>query len=153
MWKTTRLERKAQERKTKRERRKAEDDRKKEVRQRDLRRCRFPLCGCARHGYQLHVSHAEHKGMGGNPAGDRSLPMLMVLVCAPRHRESRHSIDMGGIRWRPLTEEWANGPIAWDVLGAAGQWIEVAREHAVQKLLPIQPWQERILHKLAQMDV
>jgi hypothetical protein len=67
---------------------------KADVRRRD-RKCRFPICGCAKLKIQPHVSHSKHAGMGGNPAGDRSAPELMIYVCACRHRENRISIDKG----------------------------------------------------------
>ena len=40
------------------------------VRRRD-RKCRFPLCGCATFGLPLDCSHQQHRGIGGNPRGDR----------------------------------------------------------------------------------
>ncbi len=85
--------------------------------------CRFPLCGCRRRGDPLHVSHQRHKGMGGNPAGDRSQPEGMILLCAWRHREAPISIDRGTLRWRALTLHGARGPVAWDVKAEAlGRW-------------------------------
>lgn len=116
------------------------------VRARD-QRCRFPLCGCERLGLPLHVSHAVHKGMGGDPTGDRSVSSLMVLVCAARHRENKIALDKGTLRWEPVTDAGANGPICWwvDVLamglqaGAAngvtsdgGWWFLLAEEYSAQ---------------------
>lgn len=146
----------------------AEDQNKAEVRRRD-KRCRFPLCGCRRFALVLHVSHAEHKGMGGNPKGDRSTPDLMVYVCAARHRENRMAIDRGTVRWQPLTPAGANGPIAWEIDGEALQpfghisllteqavwlprgWVEVARETAVGVLAPVAEWQKKTLRQMAAM--
>lgn len=146
----------------------AEDNRKKSVRLRD-RWCRFPLCGCRKFGLALHVSHSKHKGIGGNPAGDRSDPALMVYVCSGRHRELRLAIDRGTVRWRALTPDGAHGPIAWDVDGEALQpfgahiapvvqvfvphgWVEVARESGVQVLEALEDWQRTLLLALAQMS-
>lgn len=103
---------KAARRERTRQARKQERDAKAEVRRRD-KTCRFPLCGCRRGGYALHVAHGTHKGMGGNPKGDRSTAAGMVLLCAPRHRESVLSIDRGTLRWEALTEAGADGPIRW----------------------------------------
>src|SRR5216110_2341889 len=111
-----------------------EDGEKRKVRGRD-RYCRMPLCGCRKFRLALHVSHSRHKGMGGNPAGDRSLAALMLLVCSARHKENRIAIDRGTLRWRALTRAGANGPVAWDVDrdamrviadGRADDWIELA---------------------------
>lgn len=140
---------------------------KQEARDRDLR-CRFPLCGCTRLGHTLHVSHAQHKGLGGNPAGDRSVPEKLVYLCRMRHREGRISIDQRTLRWRALTAAGANGPIAWDLDGSALQpfgtvtteapdvflphgWIEVARETAPGELAPLEDWQRRTLVNLSAM--
>lgn len=117
----------------------AEDKQKDKVRVRDRRRCRFPRCGCKRFNLALHVSHQHHKGMGGNPAGDRSTTDQMVLVCSARHRENEFAIDRGTIRWRALTDKGADGPIAWDIDYAqywklerprhGERWQEIAREY------------------------
>lgn len=98
-----------------------ENSRKQRVRNRD-KYCRFPLCGCRRFalpmspaGRRAEVSHFKHKGMGGNPAEDRSEPEIMVLVCSARHKSNVFAIDRKTIRWRALTPTGANGPIAWDI--------------------------------------
>ncbi len=83
--------------------------------------CRFPLCGCRATGmiprsfggFDSEVSHAKHRGMGGNPEGDRTVPALLLLVCNWRHKLSKFSIDQKTIRWVPLTADGANGPIRW----------------------------------------
>lgn len=147
-----------------------EDEGKRAVRRRD-KRCRFPLCGCKRFGLALHVSHSRHKGMGGNPKGDRSQPELMVLVCSARHRENRIAIDRGTVRWRALTAAGADGPIAWDIDAEALQplgrlpspewskvfltqgWYEVGRELWPGRLAPIDSVQARVLAELAKMTV
>lgn len=117
----------------------AEDKEKAKVRKRDSW-CRFPLCGCHRFRLALHVSHQHHKGMGGNPAGDRSTADQMILVCSARHTENEFAIDRGTIRWRALTPAGANGLIAWDIDFAqyaklerptrGERWFEFAREVA-----------------------
>jgi hypothetical protein len=139
-----------------------EDKSKAEVRRRD-KRCRFAQCGCRRFGLRLEVSHAVHKGSGGNPKGERSAPELMVYVCSARHRENRMAIDRGTVRWRPLTAEGANGPIAWEIDVEAMQpfgsvfvpqgWIEVAQETAVGVLAPLTAWQRKTLNTLAGMRI
>lgn len=141
------------------DRKKEEDKQKAEVRKRD-KYCRFPLCGCKRFQLQMHVSHKEHKGMGGNPAGDRSVPELMVYVCAARHRENPVAIDRGTVRWEPLTEEGANGPIAWYVkarpglvTGPALEWFLVAVETALHVYEPLSPAQKSVLSRLAEMTL
>lgn len=133
-----------------------ENANKAKVRARDGR-CRFPLCGCAAQHLFLEVSHSEHKGMGGDPTGERSAPELMVYLCNWRHRIARYSIDRGRLRWVPLTPAGANGPIAWEMFmdnavpGRPGEWVELARELELWRLAPIDPLVLPILQDLAQM--
>ncbi|MHB1260309.1 MAG: hypothetical protein ACYC2H_01195 [Thermoplasmatota archaeon] len=88
---------------------------KAKVRRRD-KGCRFPYCGCRKLRLRLEVSHAEHKGAGGNPKGDRSMASKMVQVCAERHKDNPISIDKGSLRWVPMIAgKGANGPISWQV--------------------------------------
>lgn len=139
----------------------AEDIEKKKVRNRD-KYCRFPMCGCGKMKLRTEVSHSQHKGMGGNPAGDRSKAELMVLVCAARHKENAIAIDRGTLRWRPLTARGSHGPIAWDVdLPATVEqmrsdekrWIEVARETDLHMWHPFSSEQQRILKQLSDMTL
>lgn len=138
---------------------------KAQVRLRD-RYCRMPLCGCWRFRLSLHVSHQQHKGMGGNPKGDRSHPDRMLLVCGPRHRENRISIDNHTLRWREIGRD-VDGHVlvAWDVdrhalahrLGALlvhqPDWFEVARESALHRFEPFTPEQRAVLERLAEMKI
>ena len=94
---------------------KVEDEKKAEVRKRD-QYCRFPRCGCRRLHFGLAVAHCRHKGMGGNPAGDRSAPEDMILLCAPRHREHPIALDKGTLRVVPLHERRGfAGPCTFEV--------------------------------------
>ena len=128
----------------------AERASKAKVRQRDVV-CRFPLCRCLRTGRPptWEVSHSEHKGMGGDPTGDRSTPDKMVLLCSIRHRISRFSIDRCGIRWRPLTDAGADGPIAWDYRLAGEEWYELAREAHAGELIEPDRAHRQLLQTLA----
>lgn len=87
---------------------------KQQVRNLD-RYCRFPKCGCRRTGHALAVAHMKHKGIGGNPKGDRSKLAGLILLCAPRHREHPVALDKGTLRITPLTELGTRGPCAWYV--------------------------------------
>ncbi len=127
--------------------------------------CRFPLCGCRRRGDPLHVSHSRHKGMGGNPAGDRSVPWLMMLLCAWRHREAPISIDRGTLRWRALTSQGSRGPVAWEARVQAldvehalawpedvDGWVILATGEDLHRYA-IAPWQYALLDKLARFVI
>ena len=142
------------------ERRDEELQHKELVRKRDLRRCRFPLCGCRKFGFSVHVSHQQHKGMGGNPKGDRSTTDKMLVLCAARHRLHRFALDRGTIKWVGLTRHGADGPVKWlvdmptlvDEQHGRSRWVEVARERRVQELEPLTDEQREILENLARME-
>jgi hypothetical protein len=138
-----------------------EETEKAKVRRRD-RYCRFPLCGCGKMKLALAVCHSEHKGIGGNPAGDRSQAALMIYLCSARHRENAISWDRGTIRIRPLTDQLFAGPCAWDVdlprsieamKKNERRWVEVARERSLHVFEPFTLHQETVLKRLAEMTV
>lgn len=112
--------------------------------------CRWPLCGCRKFKLVLHVAHLAHKGIGGNPRGDRSQPDNMILLCIVRHKEGRVSLDQGTAAIRPLTSKGTRGPCAFD-LRLGKSWIEVAREIAPHEFYPILGYNRERLEKLARM--
>jgi hypothetical protein len=160
-WKPSGAKRKLATMRKRRERKTGENKNKGEVRRRDGHRCRFPLCGCRTWQLRLEVSHNRHKGMGGDPKGDRSKPEGMILVCFQRHQDGVVSFHKGTLEARPLTADGMNGPVAWwvDCSAIAGRneiiggWHELARETSVQKLEPLVSWQRAILERLSLMDV
>lgn len=138
-----------------------------EVRTRDGYRCRFPLCGCSKWKIRLEASHARHKGMGGNPAGDRSEAKGMVLLCVHRHQHGAVSIHKGTLRPDFLTPYEFDGPVAWLVdvevlfpsryvggsVPLSDRWFEVAREYDVQQLELPTAQQQIMLERLAEMNL
>ena len=103
--------------------------------------CRFPWCGCRKFKLTLHVAHLHHRGIGGNPKGDKSDPSKMILLCSARHRENAISLDRKTLRIRPLTDKGTRGPCAFDVdmrtyrgQGGESEWSEVARETALHDI-------------------
>lgn len=156
--------------KTRTSRRRDEQDEKAKVRLRDGYRCRFPLCGCKKLALPLEVSHqTQHKGMGGNPAGDRSKAKDMALLCNHRHQYGRVSRHAGTLRGIPISlEKGYNGPVIWQVHHEAlpdGQgwhaqvirgndgWLTVAVEFAPGQIAELYPWQRQLLAQLAEMDL
>lgn len=149
-----------------RERDNTEEKNKKEVRRRDNQKrggCSFPLCGCKRFGLAKHVCHLEHKGMGGDPRGERSLPMFMIQQCIARHREHAFSLDKGTVQCRPRTRSGTNGPVEWwldvemlrhfGLVSFRAEWWMVARESAVGVLEPLSNTQREVLEALAEMQM
>lgn len=130
------------------------------------KRCRFPLCGCGHFRIVLHVAHLTHKGAGGDPTSQRSLPSRMLVLCASRHRENRISLDKGTLRVQPLTRAGTRGPCAFlvdmDAFVAAFnrirdrktiKWFEVGRERAVGVFDPFTEPQRDVLQTLQAMEV
>lgn len=128
---------------------KVENDSKADVRRRD-RFCRFPRCGCKSFNLARHVAHLDHKGMGGDPSGERSKPERMIVLCSARHKENKYALDRGTIRIRPRTRKGTAGPCAFDV-ALEGLWTEVGRETRLHVFEPFTPAQATVLDVLAQM--
>lgn len=115
-------------------------------------RCRFPLCGCHERGFFVEVSHKFHKGMGGDPTGERSQPEVMICLCNWRHKEAKFSIDKKNLRWIPIDDvAGANGPVIWEMFLLDAGWFELAREVGVQILEALTPRGDTILNDLAGM--
>jgi hypothetical protein len=150
---------------------------KSQVRKRDGG-CRFPRCGCKRLGLIVkarpEVSHEKHKGMGGNPIGDRSMADIMVELCNHRHQDGIISRHKGTLRPRFLTELNYNGAVEWYVasdllcrlfpaLGKrtmahrtwADGWtgVAIAREVRPRFLAPLADWQDEVLSTLSRMEL
>lgn len=141
---------------------KEEGENKLGAKQRDHMRCRFPLCPC-QFRFTIESAHKRHKGMGGNPTGDRNTTAGLMTVCSWRHRLGKVSFDRGGLDWRELEPgKGADGCVAWLVnvsvipnwsYAPGGEWVEVAREIAIGVWETEFPWQGVLLRRLAEMDV
>lgn len=157
---------KVKQRKVRRDRKTKEDTNKLAAKKRDGYRCRFPLCGCRGLGLvldaRLEASHDVHKGMGGNPAGDRSQTGGLITLCLHRHQDSAISRHKGTLRNLYRTPLENDGPIEWAVhartllrlcpdleLPPRREWVIVATETAVQQLEPLARWQVEALQALA----
>jgi hypothetical protein len=144
LWKRGRDALRRERNRRRRRRKKVVKDAAAEVRKRD-KVCRFPRCGCRRLGMTMkawpEVSHAQHRGMGGNPTGDRSTTALMALLCKWRHQDAPFSRHKGTLRHVPLTDRGFDGPVRWeiDILAMPG-WTPERREFAQNLLSEIGRW-------------
>lgn len=156
-WKPSRTARKIKERQTKLDRKATERKIMNEVRKRD-RVCRFPMCGCKKLGLNLEVAHLRHRGMGGNPLGDRTNTAEMILLCSHRHQFGGVSLHRGTLRIVPLTEDGCDGPVRFEVDGDASgfhpsapggesTWVVLGAEAMVST-----PMQLRRMSLLAKME-
>lgn len=115
-WKPSATARKKAALKTRGEAKATEATNKRAAKKRDGYKCRFPLCGCAKLKLRIESSHDLHKGMGGNPAGDRSETAGLITLCLHRHQHGAISRHAGTLRARHLSPERGNdGPVYWDV--------------------------------------
>lgn len=91
-------------------------------------RCRWPEAHKCRG--QLEGAHVfQHRGMGGNPAGDRTTPGDILTVCAWIHRQGPASIDGKDLKVEALTDRGTRGPCVFWRQGESG-WYVVAQERA-----------------------
>lgn len=158
-WKPSRTARKKAEKKKKTERKTTERKNMDAARKAD-KGCRFPLCGCRKLGLRVEVAHLTHRGMGGNPKGDRTQPDNVISLCAHRHQHGEISLHKGTLDIRPLTPDGTRGPVMFlvdaETLGLdpnyERRWYVLASEEAPGQCKP--DWiQDMNLRRLAEMDL
>jgi hypothetical protein len=74
------------------------------AKKRDGGKCRFPHCRLKE--LVVDAAHLEHRGPGGNPAGDRTKVDSVISLCRQHHSMfDRHDMAI-----TPLTERGTDGP-------------------------------------------
>lgn len=108
------------------ERKAAEDAVIAEAKALDGFRCRWPEVHKCRGGLEgAHVF--QHRGMGGNPEGDRTTVETILTVCAWVHRRGPETIDGKDLKVEAETNQGTRGPCSfWRSHG--DRWHLVARE-------------------------
>lgn len=105
---------------------KAEDDVIAEAKALDGFRCRWPEVHKCRGGLEgAHVF--QHRGMGGNPEGDRTTVNTILSVCAWIHRRGPETIDGKDLKVEAETPQGTRGPCSFWRRTETG-WHEIARE-------------------------
>jgi hypothetical protein len=101
----------AERKRKKREHKGRESDVMSGVRREDGNRCRVPRCG--HRDLTVDVMHRQHRGMGGNPAEDRTVPEGLMCGCRIHHSaydrgrlEIHELTDLG---WRGACEYYMDG--------------------------------------------
>lgn len=77
------------------------------VKAEDGHRCRVP--GCRYSLLRVEVAHEKHRGMGGNPTEDRTVPEVLIALCLRHHQ----AYDKGDLEIEPRTERGLRGPCAY----------------------------------------
>ena len=89
------------------------------------RTCRYPHCEHMAKKPRLEVAHVRHRGMGGNPTGDRTTAAELITYCFIHHDEYDH----GTMYHEPLTPRGTRGPCAfYRIHQETGEKIHVASE-------------------------
>ncbi len=77
--------------------------------QRDGRKCRVPRCEYAPRKLPIDPCHLKHRGMGGDPSGERTERKTVISLCRVHHGQ----YDNGGLAIEPLTADVFDGPAAF----------------------------------------
>lgn len=111
---------------TKQARKNREDEVIADAKRLDGYRCRWPEAHKCRGGLEgAHVF--QHRGMGGNPAGDRTTVDKILTVCAWIHRRGPETIDGGDLEVEAETPQGTRGPCSFWRRSVGGRHL-IARE-------------------------
>lgn len=94
---------------------------------RDGNRCRVPRCEFAVLNLVIEPAHQAHRGMGGNPAGDRTERKTVIALCKRHHR----LYDTARLDIEPLTAKVFDGPCDWYDVATDGTRTHYASERLV----------------------
>ncbi len=80
------------------------------AKKRDRGKCRWPSCQYAKQGIPIDAAHIiRHRGMGGNPSGERTSRNCVAALCRFHHG----MLDSAVIDIQPLTDAGTDGPMAF----------------------------------------
>lgn len=77
----------------------------------DGHKCRVPGC---RTDLRVACAHEDHRGMGGNPSEDRTVPEKLIALCVTHHAY----YDRGELVITPLTDRRLRGQCVYEFKGA-----------------------------------
>lgn len=79
------------------------------AKRRDHGKCRVPRCEYAPKKLRIDACHQIHRGMGGNPAKDRTTRATVISLCVVHHG----LYDRGELDIEPLTDQHFDGVCAF----------------------------------------
>jgi len=97
-----------------------------QAKKRDGNVCRFPMC---RHkSLRIETAHFHHRGIGGDPSGDRTQLPILVTLCVAHHGQ----YDACLIDVQPQDSALgANGPLDFFVRTESGRFELFASEKRI----------------------
>jgi hypothetical protein len=101
-----------------------------EARKRDGGVCRVPRCEHAPRKPRIEVAHQNHRGMGGNPTGDKTTRQTCIALCWLHHCDYdwKTLVDLD---IRPETAQGFDGPCSYYFRALGGPWIHYATEKRI----------------------
>lgn len=98
------------------------------AKRRDGHQCRYPACEYKPLDLPIDACHSKHRGMGGNPSGDRTKRELLISFCRVHHGEwDDHKWDV-----EPQTPQLLDGPVDFTALNPeTGKWEVFASETVI----------------------
>lgn len=92
---------------------------------RDERRCRVPRCEFAGKTLPIDPCHLIHRGMGGNPKGDRTTRDSVIALCRVHHGR----LDAGLLEIDPLTPKGTDGVCDYRAFNEEdGRWEHIGTD-------------------------
>lgn len=116
--------------KVKAERKQAEHQHIADAKKRDGYRCRWPEVHKCR--FDLEGAHVfQHRGMGGDPSGERTDISLILTVCGWIHRRGPESIDGKQLKVEAETPDGTNGPLSFWKRDERGDYYCIGKERSI----------------------
>lgn len=112
----------------KRTRKLAEEAVMAEAKRRDGNKCRWPRCS-----YKLLVgaAHMDHRGMGGNPSGDKTERHKLIALCL-RHHDQFDGRTVPDVDIVPVSaEQGTDGPCSYFQRSESGRMEHIATERLI----------------------
>lgn len=105
----------------------AEQREMRQAKRRDGDKCRVPRCAYRSLKLPIDPCHFIHRGMGGNPKGDRTTRETVISLCRMHHG----AYDRGDLEIEPLTSDGADKACAFYHRTEAGRMECVGVEQRI----------------------
>lgn len=100
------------------------------AKRRDGNKCRVPRCEHAPRSPRIEPAHYIHRGMGGNPSGDRTERALIVSLCFLHHADYDWKTNVD-LEIEPQTSAMFDGPCAYYFRAKGGEFVHYATEKVI----------------------